>query len=206
MQPLVILCHPFERSFCHALAGTLVEGFGGAAGGGPILHDLYAESPDPVLTGAEIARRFSLDEQIQAYSDELVSSDLIAVVHPDWWSAPPALLKGWIERVLRPGIAYDWEGEEFEEKHHVPLLTGRRLAVFVTTDREHDDPPTPIEGFWRDAAPYAGLELVRYSLYADMRHSGHRQRRAWLADVTEWAASQARDPEVPAADPGATDD
>jgi putative NADPH-quinone reductase len=186
MKPLILLCHPFERSFCHALADAVRRGVESVADS-VVFHDLYAEAPDPLLTGAELARRFSLDEQIQRYSDEVVRSDTLFVVHPDWWSAAPALLKGWIERVLRPGIAYDWQGEEFTEKQHVPLLTGRTLGVFVTTDRTADDPPEPIEGFWRDLASYSGMELARYTLYADLRHSGHRQRRAWLRDVTEHA-------------------
>jgi NAD(P)H dehydrogenase (quinone) len=182
MNAMVVLCHPYERSFCHAVAKAVTDGLSPA-----VLHDLYAEQPDPLLTGAEIARRFSMDEQIQAYSAEVARCDLLVVVHPDWWSGPPALLKGWIERVLRPGIAYDWEGPEFEEKHHVPLLTHTRLAVFVTTDRTNDRPPGPIEGFWRDVAEYSGMDLTEYTLYGDLRRSGHRQRREWLAEAREWA-------------------
>lgn len=190
MRVTIILCHPFERSYCHAIAEALVEGFT-AAGAEASLHDLYADGPDPVLTGAEISRRYSLDEQIQRYSEEVVATDLLVVVHPDWWSSAPALLKGWLERVLRPGIAYDWEGEEFEEKHHVPLLTSTRLGVFVTTDREAGREPVPIEGFWRDVADYSGMQLVRYTVFADLRNSGHRQRRAWLGETREWAKEEA---------------
>ncbi|MFO7782032.1 MAG: NAD(P)H-dependent oxidoreductase [Spirochaetia bacterium] len=185
MKPMIVLCHPFERSFCHAIAASVREGFSTAGGGtaDAVFHDLYAENPDPLLTGAEIARRFSLDEQIQTYTRELVAGDLLVIVHPDWWSAPPALLKGWLERVFRPGVAYDWQGEEFAEKHHVPLLRDKRLAVFVTSDRLPDDPPFPIEGFWRDVATYSGLTLDHYILYPDLHHSGHRQRRSWLRDA-----------------------
>ena len=186
-----MLCHPFERSFCRAIADALREGLSRTSAQSTF-HDLYAEAPDPVLTGADIARRFSLDDQIRAYSDEVVASDLLAIVHPDWWSATPALLKGWLDRVFRPGIAYDWQGEEFTEKQHVPLLSGKRLYVFVTTDRNEDDPPRPIEGFWRDVAAYSGMQLERYTLYSDLRNSGIRRRRAWLkeaSDVIEEAVS-----------------
>jgi putative NADPH-quinone reductase len=188
---MTLLCHPFERSFCRALADAAVAG---ASDGGAqtVFHDLYAEAPDPVLTGAEIARRFSLDDAIRGYSDEVIASDIITVVHPDWWSGPPALLKGWIERVMRPGVAYEWRGEEFTEKEHVPLLGGRRLVVLVTTDRTADDPPAPIEGFWRDVCAYCGLELARYTLYPDLRNSGIRQRRAWLADARRAIMDEAR--------------
>lgn len=182
---MILLAHPFERSFCHAIAGAAAQGFTDA-GHEASLRDLYAEGVDPLLTGAEIARRYSLDEQIQAYTDEVVASDYLVFVHPDWWSAPPALLKGWLERVFRPGIAYDWEGEEFEEKHHVALLTGKHAAVFVTTDRTRDELPQPIPGFWNDVADYSGLTLERCTIYPDLRHSGHRQRRDWLREIRDW--------------------
>ncbi len=179
-----MLCHPYERSFCSAVAEALREGLAKTTARSTF-HDLYAEGPDPVLSGAEIARRFSLDDQIRAYSDEIAASDLLAVVHPDWWSAPPALLKGWLDRVFRPGVAYDWQGEEFTEKQHVPLFTGKRLFVFATTDRAADNPPAPIEGFWRDVASYSGMQLERYMLYPDLRNSGIRLRRAWLSEAQE---------------------
>ncbi|MFW6313356.1 MAG: NAD(P)H-dependent oxidoreductase [Spirochaetota bacterium] len=184
MQATTVLCHPFERSFCRAVADALRDGLARTSACSTF-HDLYAEGPDPVLTGAEIARRFSLDDRIRAYSDEVIASDLLAVVHPDWWSATPALLKGWLDRVFRPGVAYDWQGEEFTEKQHVPLFSGKRLFVFVTTDRAEDDPPAPIEGFWRDVAAYSGMQLVHYRLYCDLRNSGIRLRRAWLQEAAE---------------------
>ena len=193
VQALIVLCHPYERSFCRAIADALRKDLAAAgvpaAGAVPtaVFHDLYAEHPDPVLTGAEIARRFSLDDQIQRYSTEVTNADRLWFVHPDWWSGPPALLKGWLERVFRPGIAYDWQGEEFTEKRHVPLLTGKDLAVFVTTDRDEDDPPFPIEGFWRDVAAYSGMQLTRYTVYPDLRRSGHRRRRMWLQEAREFA-------------------
>lgn len=189
---MIVLCHPFERSFCRAICDALDQGFRDGGVSNPGIHDLYAERVDPVLTGAEIARRFSLDEQIQAHTDEVTRADRLVFVHPDWWSAPPALLKGWLERVFRPGIAYDWEGPDFEEKHHVPLLTGKRCSVFVTTDRDAERPPVPIEGFWTDVAEYSGLSLERFTLFPDLRRSGHRQRRSWLAEATRWATEAAR--------------
>jgi len=184
MNLSVVLSHPYERSFCHAIASQVSEAAIGS-GSTVSMHDLYAESIDPVLTGAEIARRFSLDPAIQAYSAAVASTDLLVVVHPDWWSSPPAILKGWMERVLRPGIAYDWQGEEFEEKEHVPLLTSLGLLVYVTTDRPPDDLPEAIRLFWHDACDYSGMQELGTHFYSDMRHSGHRQRRHWLSQIRQ---------------------
>ncbi|MFP4377123.1 MAG: NAD(P)H-dependent oxidoreductase [Spirochaetales bacterium] len=184
MNVTIVLCHPFDRSFCKAVAAELrtaaVE-----AGATVHFHDLYAEAPDPLLTGAEIARRFSSDDQIQAYSREIESCDLLLVVHPDWWSAPPALLKGWLERVFRPGVAYEWQGEEFQEKEHVPLLTSIKALFYVTTDRQAASLPEAIELFWQDACSYSGMEYLGVTFYPDLRRSTHRGRRAWLREAQE---------------------
>ncbi len=190
MQVLLVHCHPFERSFCASVSERIRTAFE-AQSTALIYHDLYAETPDPVLSGAEIARRYSLDESIQKYSTELVASELVVMIHPDWWSGPPALLKGWIERVFRPGVAYDWQGEEFEEKHHVPLLHGKRLWVFSTTDRQPSQSQNAIELFWHDLADYSGMHLEKFVLYAGMRTSGHRERREWLKEIDGFVQDKA---------------
>ncbi len=179
---LVILCHPFDNSFCHAIADKLKAALE-SRGVSVTRHDLYAEGPDPVLTGAEIARRLSLDSQIQRYSSGVQEACLVAFVHPDWWSGPPALLKGWIERVFRPGVAYDWVGAEFEEKRHAPLLTRASALVFVTTDRPEGDPPRAIDLFWSDVCSYSGMTNAGIRVYHDVRHSNHRTRRRWLSEI-----------------------
>lgn len=191
---LQIVCHPFDRSFTHALANRAEEIARAVV---PVVrHDLYAEEFDPVLSGAEIARRFSSDDQVQLYSRELQTASGYLFFHPDWWSGPPALLKGWIDRVMRPGVAYDWEGEELEEKVHTPLLAGRRAMVFVTTESQDNDGPAAIMAFWRGVCAFSGIELEAMHTYPDLRHSSMRQRRQWLNEaasvVTEFAAIAAR--------------
>ena len=203
MRVLLVHCHPFERSFCAAISERLSESFD-ASTASLVYHDLYAESPDPVLSGAEIARRYSLEQSIQSYSNELIDADLVVAVHPDWWSGPPALLKGWIERVFRPGVAYDWQGEEFQEKHHVPLLTGKELWVFATTDKEPSDQPGAIEQFWRDLADYSGMLLTTFRLFSGMRKSGHRERRGWLKELDSFVTERVA--EVPGETSGGADE
>ncbi len=99
-------------------------------------QDLYAEGFDPVMPLDEIRRRMSLDPLVSRYAREVSGSSGIAVIHPDWWSAPPAILKGWVDRVLRPGTAYD-EFREFpgDEAEFIPRLTGKRTAAAVVSHR-----------------------------------------------------------------------
>ena len=61
------------------------------------------------------------------------------------------MLKGWIDRVFRQGVAYELEGEEDSEKEWKPLLTGKKGLVFCTSDAEEDEPPGTLETLWTDA-------------------------------------------------------
>jgi len=158
-----------------------------------VYHDLYRESFDPVLVEEEIRRRFSFDVNVQAYSREVTEAEGYLFVHPDWWGMPPALLKGWLDRVFRPGIAYDYEGQEFVRKQRVPLLAGRRGFVVCTTERESDDqagseprPAHPVEALWREAIfGFCGIKEVSVRVLDDLRNTTLNRRRAWLREIEE---------------------
>lgn len=182
MNLLLIVCHPHEQSFSHAI-GNRVEETSRAAGINTVRHNLYTEEFDPVLSDSELARQYSFEPMVQQYTEELRNASHFVFVHPDWWSGPPALLKGWIDRVFRPGVAYDWIGEEFTQKRHEPLLTGRTASVFVSTDRTAEDPPESLRLFWTDLCAYAGIELPEVRIFPELRFSSIRQRREWLSEV-----------------------
>ena len=63
------------------------------------VHDLYAEGFEPV-SGA--------DAIVHRHRDEIASADGLVVVHPNWWGKPPAIMAGWLDRVIVPGVAYDF--------------------------------------------------------------------------------------------------
>jgi NAD(P)H dehydrogenase (quinone) len=182
MKGMVVLCHPVEGSFCHAIAsearGVLTE-----IGYVVEFHDLYNEGFDPVLTAAEVASRTTLDQQVQVHASELRSSDRLVVVHPDWWGGPPAMLKGWVDRVFRPGIAYDWKGEELEENSHIPLLGHVTTHVFVTSDRESHRPVVSLSAQWEEICAYSGMTLRQVRVFSSLRRSGLKKRRSYLREV-----------------------
>ncbi len=196
MSVLVILCHPAANSFNHEIARVAMQGLD-RVGVEAIYHDLYRESFDPVLAEEEIRRRFSFDEKVQAYSREVTKADGYFFVHPDWWGMPPALLKGWLDRVFRPGVAYDYEGQEFVKKERVPLLVGKRGFVVCTTERVDRDGSDggsggahPVEALWREAIfEFCGITEVSVRVLDNLRTTTLRRRRAWLAEIEKETAS-----------------
>ncbi|HDQ04383.1 MAG TPA: flavodoxin family protein, partial [Deltaproteobacteria bacterium] len=114
------------------------------------------------------------------------------VVHPNWWGQPPAILKGWVDRVLRPGIAYEFlEGDSGEGvPKGVPkgLLKARTALVFNTSntepERERDVFGDPLETIWKNCI--LGLcSVANYSRQAFniVVTSSEDQREKWLNDV-----------------------
>ncbi len=180
MKIVIVLCHPRPGSFNHTLAerarDLLVR-----LGHSVIFHDLYADGFNPVLSAPELARGFSLDEEVQLHSRQLSECSGLLVFHPDWWGQPPAMLKGWIDRVLRPGVAYEFEGEEFLEKIKAPLLSGKKGLVFTTSDTAAT--AEVLTRLWREAVlGYCGMEAECFA-YRDARGADPSGRSEWVTFV-----------------------
>jgi NAD(P)H dehydrogenase (quinone) len=149
MRVLYVYCHPLPESF-HA--GIRAEALGGLARAGHEIDllDLYAEGFDPVLT--EEGRRHYHDVTVnrrglEGYVDRLMRAQALVVQFPTWCFGPPAMLKGWFDRMLMPGVAFDLS----DPAHVRPLLTHvRKIAGIVTYGRPRwmalymADPPRKI--------------------------------------------------------------
>lgn len=178
MEALLIVCHPQPRSFNHAVAQRVREALE-AAGHAVRFHDLYAERFDPVLAAPELRRGWSLDPLVQAHGNDLEACAGLVLVHPDWWGGPPALLKGWVDRVFRPGLAYEHEGEEFAVKHTRGLLTGKRALVFATTDSQAG--AVALEAFWREGVfAFCGFDRSSVHVLRGLRETSAAGRKEWL--------------------------
>ena len=107
MKVLVVIGHQSPGSFCHAIAQTAIDTL--RAGGHEVIyHDLYQERFDPILPPQEAPKDGRLDPLIQKHCDEVRATDGFLIVHPNWWGQPPAILKGWLDRVVRQGVAYEF--------------------------------------------------------------------------------------------------
>jgi putative NADPH-quinone reductase len=187
MKILVVLGHPHGDSFNHAIAYTAVQTLQ-ANGHQVVFHDLYAERFDPIIHAEEIPRHVVVDETISRHCAELAGADGIVVVHPNWWGQPPAILKGWVDRVFRPGVAYAFE--EGDEGDGVPigLLRARAALVFNTcnTPRERElcmfgD---PLEALWKSCIfGLCGVQCFQRRMFGEVITSTAAQRSEWLREV-----------------------
>jgi len=189
MKILVLLGHPQPGSFNHALADTVVETLE-ACGHEVVFHDLYVEGFDPLMTAAEIASDGPLDPEVARHCEELVAAEGIVVVHPNWWGQPPAILKGWIDRVVLPGVAYRFLEGGSGEGAPEGLLKAKTAVVLNTSNtepaREQAVFGDPLETLWKNCVfGLCGVEDVRRRNFGVVVTSSDEKRAAWLEEAAE---------------------
>ncbi|MBU4565408.1 MAG: NAD(P)H-dependent oxidoreductase [Desulfarculus sp.] len=189
MRLLVVLAHPDPASFNAAIAATAVESLRGL-GHEVVLRDLHAEGFDAILGREEIAEDAPLPPAIEAHCRDLEQAQGIVIVHPNWWGMPPAIMKGWIDRVFRPGRAYRFVEGDGGEGVPQALLPARAAVVYNTgntpPDREREAFGDPLEGLWRDCIFGLCADLTFHRrLFGVICISTLEQRRAWLEQVSQ---------------------
>jgi putative NADPH-quinone reductase len=193
MKILVVLGHPDRKSFNAAIAHQVVETLRGL-GHEVVFNDLYREGFNPILAKDEIPQETKLDKVLARHCQDLAQAEGIVIVHPNWWGMPPALLKGWIDRVFRPGVAYEFlEGDAGEG---VPngLLKAKSVVVFNTSNtmpqREMEELGDPLETLWKNCVfKLCGVRDFHRTTFGVIVISTQEQRQAWL----EQAAQTVRD-------------
>ena len=126
----VILCHPDPLSFNHAIADAYC-GAVRAAGQTAVLRDLYAIGFDPVLKATErptnVAAVYGQD--VRDEIGQIAGCDVFVLIYPIWFGTPPAMLKGYVERVFGAGV----QPEALQGRARTDLLGGKRLLSFSTS-------------------------------------------------------------------------
>lgn len=111
MKVLVVYCHPSENSFTDKVKKSFVKGLEDA-GHTYIISDLYAEKFNPIMSEEEYLREgfYNLDAPVSPdvirEQERINWSDIIVFIYPDFWTASPAMLEGWFQRVWTYGFAY----------------------------------------------------------------------------------------------------
>jgi NAD(P)H dehydrogenase (quinone) len=189
VNALVVVCHPAAGSFNHALAEA-VRAAWTSAGCNVVFHDLYAEGFDPLLSASEARGMSTADKTVAAHIAELRACDLLALIHPNCWGAPPAMMKGWIDRVFAPEAAYTFAKGESGEA--IGLLRMRAALILNTgntpAEREQNHFGDPLDQIWRRCIlDFCGVTDVRRALFSVVATSTPVERRTWLEQARKMA-------------------
>lgn len=129
LKHLVVICHPRRKSFTQAIAQTYVQAVE-ALGNEVVVRDLYRLHFDPVLGEGELldAKKRVTSRAVRTEQRHLSEAGAIAFFYPLWWAFMPAMMKGYIDRVLSCGFAYDIKIDEM-----IPRLTGKKALIFTSS-------------------------------------------------------------------------
>jgi NAD(P)H dehydrogenase (quinone) len=193
MHIFSLVAHPRSNSFCHAISATARSSL--IANGHTIEHhDLYDEGFDLRLTSDEaytigdsfeqtLAR--ASDPVLKQHREGVGKAQGLLVVHPNWWGKPPAILAGWMDRILVPGVAY-----RLEKADGLPqgLLAMKTALIINTSDteaeREANDLGDPLEQIWgRCVLPYCGVEDYNRLIFRPVNGSSLETRKSWLEET-----------------------
>jgi putative NADPH-quinone reductase len=189
MEISIILAHPDKNSFNHAIAKmalqTLVK-----LGHVVNFHDLYDEKFNPILPCEEFSREASLDPLTLNHCREIARACGIIIVHPNWWGQPPAMLKGWLDRVMRSGLAYKFAEGDSGAGIPIGLLSAKAALVFNTSNtlkqREQQVFRDPLETLWKNCVfELCGIRLFHRRMFEVIVTSTPEQRQSWLTEVRE---------------------
>ena len=133
MKVLVVLAHPNPDSFSHAIVDKVSATLANRDHSVSVI-DLYAIGYSSAMTRAELAAYTSttpaIDPMVIEHTRLIQECSTIVFVYPTWWSSMPAILKGWVDRTMLPGIAFSVDPETLKLQ---PELTNVRRLIGITT-------------------------------------------------------------------------
>lgn len=163
MKHVVIFAHPNADS----VSGQIAQAYARAAAGlkqEVLIRDLYRLDFDPRLTAAETVtpKGYEAPADVVREREQLAGADVFAFVYPLWFNAPPAMLKGYADRVFGMGFGFESDGRGGTSS----LLDGKRLISFSTSGapdswvRDTGALATLANGFDRHLAAVCGMSVV----------------------------------------------
>ena len=133
LNALIVYCHPDPASFTAAVRDAAVDELQ-AAGAGIRILDLYADGFNPVLSRKELEDYLAPPanrQHVMSHAENVLWCNMLIFVYPTWWYGTPGLLKGWLDRVMVPGLAFHMP--EQSKRGIRPGLTHiNRLGAFTT--------------------------------------------------------------------------
>ena len=191
MNVLIIFAHPNPHSFNQAIL-EVVDATLREHGHATRIHDLYRMQFRAVLDSEDLAHnwRGDLPEETLREHEAVRWAQGLIFIYPIWWFGPPAILKGWIDRVFTRKFAFD-----FGPSGMKGLLTHERALILNTLG---GDEATYQQERWHEllARPMVegvlgacGVDNVVYRAFYQVPSVSHAERQAMLEEVRALAAT-----------------
>lgn len=133
MRVAIIFNHPYEGSYCNAILETVSKGLHKANHEIDLIH-LDNDQFNPVMTSSDLKAfrdKSPVDPKVLEYKEKLEKADHLIFIFPIWWELMPAMTKGFIDKVIFPGVAYDYTNKE--NTRMKPLFNKIKGVTVITT-------------------------------------------------------------------------
>jgi putative NADPH-quinone reductase len=180
---MVVVGHPLRATFCKAIGQAYLEGAKGS-GHQVDLFELAEMTFDPILRWG-YRREQPLEPDLRRAYDALAACDHLVVIFPLWCGDMPALLKGFIERILQPDLI---ARENTENEMNWSIFRNKSARVIMTMGM-----PTLVYRYWfgayalklltRNILKFIGIKPVRHTLFGMLGTSRPETREKWLNQV-----------------------
>lgn len=180
---LVIMGHPSTESYNAALADSYIKG---ATDAGHEVRSLSLHTLkfDPILHEGYSGKQ-ALEPDLEKAKADIEWAQHLCFIFPTWWYGMPALLKGFLDRILLPGFAFKFTGFGQWDK----LLSGRSAEMLVTMGNE---PVVYKLAFGetgnrqlKQTLEFCGIEPVKVTQFGPVPHATERLRELWLLDALD---------------------
>ncbi|KLU59360.1 general stress protein 14 [Peptococcaceae bacterium CEB3] len=184
MKVLIVYAHPNPESFNAAVLEHIKRGLTETSHNFTVI-DLYQEGFDPVLRfDAERKRRdLCQDPATEKYRELVRQADHLIFIYPIWWSGPPAILKGFIDRVFVSEFAYTYEGNLpkglLKNKTAWVVYTADSPGWYISLIRCNTEWTT----MKRAVLKFCGFGKIERLMFAGLKHSDRGKREKWLTDL-----------------------
>jgi len=133
MKVAIVFNHPYSGSYCNAILDAVTNGLKKGNHEVDLIH-LDEEEFNPVMTAADLKGfrdKKAVDPKVLEYKNRIEHADHLIFIFPIWWELMPAMTKGFIDKVIFPGIAYDYTNQSNTSMK--PLWTNIKGVTMITT-------------------------------------------------------------------------
>lgn len=185
---LIIFAHPSQQSYNFSILQQVIAGLG-EKGHDIQVDDLYVQRFDPVMTEAELYRKQAPEDILQEQT-KVIWADILFFIFPIWWWGPPAILKGWLERVLCLGFAFTYD---IKRNGYIGTLQERKAVIISTGSSDPGSYPVAWQAaahinYVGDILAMSGVTVARHmSLHNIHPYQPQNELDQYLRDVYELA-------------------
>ncbi|MCL2383549.1 MAG: NAD(P)H-dependent oxidoreductase [Oscillospiraceae bacterium] len=187
MNYLIIKSHPYSGSFNAGVAATIYETVS-MKGHNVTEIDLLSDGFNPVMTAEDLEawkQGQTLDPLIKKYQNQIDDADILVFPFPVWWGGPPAILKGFCDKILLYGWAYKLN----ESGKLVGMLNSKKAIVIATSEVANEiierNYRNPVEGaFVKNTLGDCGIEVIKH-MYIDKISSDRDYAENKMAEIRE---------------------